>query len=119
MSGTPIACNLNAFSAEERARHGDLMERLRAAVVEETELADGYAYKLKPNGMSVPEFGEWFDLERMCCQFLSAEIEIEIEGDAVSQLILRGPEGAKEVLREEFPDKSRHHVSDRSTRFLP
>lgn len=42
----PLACNLKAISAAERPRYGDLMKRLRAAVLSQNELSDGYAYAL-------------------------------------------------------------------------
>jgi hypothetical protein len=97
----PLACDLKELSPAQRARHRDLMERLRTAVLDRTELPDGYVYRLRADRLSPQEFREWIELECLCCKFLP--IEMEVESDAVSCLTLRGPSGTKDVLRHEFP----------------
>lgn len=53
--------------------------------------------------MTLPEVAEWITMERLCCPFLTFQLDVKGNGD--SQLTMRGPVGAKAVLREEFPEK--------------
>ncbi len=64
------------------------------------ELPDGYAYTLDSSKITVPEVSEWIAMERLCCPFLIFQLEAAGE---VSRLTMRGPDGAKAILREEFP----------------
>ena len=97
----PLACNIKAISTTERPRYNDLIKRLRKAVQGRHELSDGYAYKLDTKKITLPEVAEWITMERLCCPFLSFQLDVKGNGD--SQLTLRGPVGAKAILREEFP----------------
>ena len=101
----PLACNLKAISTSERPRYNDLVKRLRVAVQDRNELTDGYAYKLDTKKISLPEVAEWITMERLCCPFLTFQLDVKGSGD--SQLTLRGPAGAKAILREEFPENSK------------
>ena len=98
----PLACNMKAISATERPRYNDLVKRLRTAVQERIELSDGYAYKLDTKRITLPEVAEWITMERLCCPFLT--FQLDVKGNGASQLTLRGPVGAKAILREEFPE---------------
>src|SRR5580698_8783909 len=100
MASRVLACNIQAISAVERPRYNDLVSRLRAAMRDRRELADGYSYSLDPAKITLPEVSEWITLERLCCPFLIFQLEVAGE---VSRLAMRGPSGAKAVLREEFP----------------
>src|SRR5882757_2988375 len=71
-----LACNLNAISAAERPRYSSLARRLKAAMGERRELANGYAYSIKPSGISLPEVAEWISFERLCCPFLTFQLEV-------------------------------------------
>jgi len=101
----PLACNIRAISAAERPRYNDLIKRLRIAVHDRSELPDGYAYKLETKKITLPEVAEWITMERLCCPFLRFQLDVKGNGD--SQLTMRGPDGAKAILREEFPEKSK------------
>jgi hypothetical protein len=98
----PLACNLAAISSTERPRYNDLVKRLRTAVQERSELSDGYAYKLDTKKITLPEVAEWITMERLCCPFLT--FQLDVKGNGASQLALRGPVGAKAILREEFSE---------------
>ena len=100
-NSAPLACNMKAISAAERPRYNDLMKRLRIAAQDRSELSDGYAYKLDTKKITLPEVAEWITMERLCCPFLT--FQLDVKGDGTSQLTMRGPEGAKAILREEFP----------------
>lgn len=99
----PLACNMKAISAEQRPRYNDLVKRLRAAVQDRRELADGYIYKLDTKGIGLPEIAEWITLERLCCPFL--DFQLHVKGNGETNLSMRGPTGTKAVLNEEFPAK--------------
>ncbi len=101
----PLACNIKAISVAERPRYNDLIKRLRIAVQDRSELSDGYTYKLDTKKITLPEVAEWITMERICCPFLTFQIDVKGNGD--SQLTMRGPEGAKAILREELPEKSK------------
>jgi hypothetical protein len=62
-----------------------------------TELPDGYSFDLDAS-ISLPEVGEWIALERLCCPFLAFQLDVRPGG--ATQLTLRGPEGAKAILRD-------------------
>ena len=98
----PLACNIQAISAADRPRYNDLVRRLRLALQDRSELSDGYAYKLDTKTITLPEVAEWITMEQLCCPFLS--FQLDVRSDGASQLTLRGPAGAKAILREEFPE---------------
>jgi hypothetical protein len=99
MASPVLACNLQAISALQRPRYHDLVSRLRAALRDSGELPDGYTYSLDSAKITEPEVSEWIAIERLCCPFLLFEFEVTGE---VSRLTMRGPEGAKTILRAEF-----------------
>jgi hypothetical protein len=101
----PLACNLKAISAPDRPHYADLMKRLRIAVHDRSELQDGYTYKLDTSKMPLPDVAEWITMERLCCPFLTFNLEMNGKGD--SSLTLRGPSGTKAILDEEFPRKAK------------
>lgn len=103
-SSPPLACNQNAIGAAERPRYTELVKRLRSAVRERRELSDGYSYRLDGKSVSLPEVAEWIKLERLCCPFLT--LQLEASGTASDwRLRLRGPVGVKAILEEEFPQQ--------------
>ena len=95
---------MKAFSAEQRPRYNDLVKRLRIALQSRHELPNGYTYKLDTKGITLPEVAEWITLERLCCPFLT--FQLDVKGSGETQLSMTGPTGTKVVLDEEFP-KSR------------
>ena len=99
-NAVPLACNLGAISAADRPRYRDLVKRLHAAIQIQNELSDGYSYALDTQIISLPEIAEWITLERLCCPFLIFRLEVQ---ESASALTLRGPDGVKAILREEFP----------------
>lgn len=100
-SNPPLACNLKAIDAADRVRYSELMKRLRASVSEQTETQNGCMYTLDEKQISLPEVAEWITMERLCCPFLAFQLDVTGYGDP--RLTLRGPDGAKAILRAEFP----------------
>jgi len=101
MSSAQLACNPDAIRMAERSRYKDLITRLRTALKDRTELPFGYAYHLDLTSISLPEVAEWITLERLCCPFLS--FQLDLEADRAIHLTLRGPNGVKAILQGEFP----------------
>jgi len=101
MAPPTIACNIHAISAVQRPRYDDLVTRLRASMRDRRELADGYTYSLDSAKITLQEVSEWITMERLCCPFLI--FKLEVAGEA-SCLAMRGPEGTKAILQQEFPN---------------
>ena len=100
-----IACNMAAISSAQRPRYDSLMKRLRGAIQNRREIADGYTFKLDPKGITMAELGEWITLERLCCSFLT--FNVEVKNDGATQLSMTGPEGTKGVLAEDLPERAK------------
>ena len=96
----PIACQLKALNAAQRARQRILVETARAKILKTSELEDGYALQFPPDQETVLELAEWLSLERRCCAF--AEFAIEWRWDDTVWVRLTGGQGAKEVLAAEM-----------------
>ena len=99
MASTGIACNIAAISAVQRPRYNELVSRLRAAMQDRSELPDGYTYALNSAKITLPEISEWITMERLCCPFLIFQLDGAGE---VPRLTMRGPEGVKALLQQEF-----------------
>ena len=100
MASSILACNIQAISGAQRPRYDDLVSRLRTAMRDRKELPDGYRYSFDSAKITLPEVSEWISLERLCCPFLIFQIEGAGE---LSHVSMRGPEGAKAILQQEFP----------------
>lgn len=101
MSELPIACDLTAFTPEQRQRHIDLGRRLEQAVQEVQELADGYAFRYTPHDTLWSDAAEYVDLERRCCPFFTFTLKREVGGDV--WLLLTGSEDVKAFLATQLP----------------
>lgn len=99
MNSLPIACNLTSAELQERRR--TVLEKLRDAVVEVNELADGYSYSFKSEGGCFKELADMIDLERQCCPFLQFRVSVAA-GNGPLTLVVTGPEGTKEFLLSTF-----------------
>jgi len=97
-----LACNLSAISASARPRYNELIGHLRAGIHERNELPDGYAFQLNEQCISLLEIAEWIGMERLCCPFLTFQLETNGEAPGFT-LRLTGPAGVKTILETEFP----------------
>lgn len=95
-----IHCNLRALSKAERSRDTELVLRLRDALRERKELADGYAYRFEPTVLK--DVGEWLQLVAKCCQPLSYEVALAPQPSGALWVRITGHEGAKEFINLEF-----------------
>ena len=92
-----LSCTLSALNDQERQRHDELLDRLRAAITERRELADGYAFNL---GAAFPlaDLAEWISLERRCCPFFGFTVEAK-PGEDDLWLHLTGGGGVKAFIQ--------------------
>ncbi|HLN58607.1 MAG TPA: hypothetical protein VK416_08590 [Thermoanaerobaculia bacterium] len=110
LSEKPLACDPNALSNSQRERHRTLGEKLRGAVADRVELANGYSLVLDLDRLTadsagfpfcVVEVAEWVDLESRCCPFLEFGIDVPAKGRVV-RLRLTGGNGVKSFLKSEL-----------------
>jgi hypothetical protein len=94
-------CNLKALTPEERVRQHELAQAIAGAKLETKELADGYAFRLQVERVSVTDLAVWVAAERKCCPFFDFEISLGREGGPL-WLRLRGAEGVKDFMRHEL-----------------
>ena len=107
----PFACNLKAFTPQQREQWKKLIDQLMPAVVSAREQNDGYALQIDTRKMSLVEVAEWADLERKCCPFFDFQLDLHGE-DGGLWLSLTGREGVKQFIEMDFTrlrDKLPHH----------
>lgn len=98
---TGFYCNLKVFTPTERTRHERLSKKLREARIEIKELANGYAFQLRADSVSVADLAEWVTGERKCCPFFDFGIDLQQDGGPL-WLELKGNDGVKQFIRSEF-----------------
>jgi hypothetical protein len=97
----PLACNLKAFTSDERADWRKLLDEVKRAASPSGELKDGYTFRINPTQVSIVEVARWIDLERKCCPFIDFEMNLRGANGALS-LALKGREGVKQFIAEDF-----------------
>lgn len=70
----PVACNLGALSAAERAQRSALATRIREQVVCVRETDDGYRLCLPADAALHRQALDLIGLERRCCPFLELRL---------------------------------------------
>jgi len=99
---TPFYCSLEkSLSKEEREYKKQLTQKMESARVETKELANGYAFRFRPESVSLGEVADWVATERRCCPFFDMAIELEREGGPM-WLKITGREGVKQFIRMGF-----------------
>lgn len=97
--GERFACNMNALTESELPRYQELAQALRAAVQEQKELRNGYAFRLPPKALTAA--AEWVALERKCCPFFTFEIQVARD-EGPLWLRITGTAGVKAFIHDEF-----------------
>lgn len=82
-TASPIACVVDAFSADERRHWQELSARWRRTIDGIQELPDGYACRLGEDTATILAAAEWMTLDRRCCPFFTFTLAIEREGGGV------------------------------------
>jgi hypothetical protein len=99
---TPFACSLEkSLTREQREHKKQIALKMERARIETKELADGYVFRFRPEGISFAEVADWVATERVCCPFFDLSVEAERENGPVSLRIM-GREGVKAFIRAEF-----------------
>lgn len=99
--GAVVACELTALTADQRLRRAALAERLRAEVLEVTDLPSGYAFHLDQNAATAQGVEQLVALERVCCPFLTLATRIDSANDRLI-LEIGGGEGVREFIAAQF-----------------
>ena len=94
-------CNTKALTAEERAHHKQLSEKLMAVRKATVETGKGYEFQFGPQDTTLAELADWVVAESKCCPFFDFHIDLENEGKLIC-LRLTGEEGVKQFMRAEF-----------------
>lgn len=94
-------CNTKALTAEERAHHKQLSEKLMAARKAIVETDKGFEFQFAPQDVTLAELADWVVNESKCCPFFDFHIDLENEGKMIC-LRLTGEEGVKQFMRAEF-----------------
>ena len=84
-----LACNMNALTTEQRARHDAVTRRLLQHATRK-ELSDGYLFTVDRARVSVAELAEWVADESRCCP----AVDFHVELPAFGPLTLRMDGGA-------------------------
>jgi hypothetical protein len=100
-SQTSFYCNTKSLSIAEWVHKGQISQKMKIARAERKELADGYAFRFRPEAVSLLELADWVSSEARCCPFFDMSIEVEPDGGPL-WLRLTGKEGIKEFIRMEF-----------------
>jgi hypothetical protein len=98
---SPFACNLSAFTAQERKRHFEelspALRRLRTGV---RELPNGYAFRFPSDAKTFGMLTEWIEQERRCCPFFDISLQVEREGGPLWMQVTGRP-GTKQFIEAE------------------
>jgi len=96
----PFACNMNALSAAQRARHQELGKQLRPTLTAVRELRDGFEFEFPFALPTYEALSQLTPLEHACCRFF--DIAIVLRQDDKLVWVLTGREGVKQFIRQEF-----------------
>lgn len=91
-----LTCKLTTPQLQKRK--ATVIAELKTLVLEKKELADGYSYKFDGSDQNLDKLSEFIKTERLCCDFFTFQLTVE---ENTALLIISGPEGAKEFLKEE------------------
>ncbi len=96
----PFACDMNALTSDQRARHRELGASLRSTLTAVRELDDGFEFEFPLASAIYGALSELTPLEHACCPFFDISIVLTNDGRLVWQLT--GNEGVKQFIRQEF-----------------
>lgn len=98
---TPTACNLAAFTPEQRARHRALGSEMKAALLGVDETAEGYRFRFPGSAEWILHLAEFITLERLCCPFFTFSLKATPD-EQESCLTITGNPQAKALLKLEM-----------------
>jgi len=98
----PLACNMGVFTTDQREAHIRTTNQLFQAVQGSLEREGGFEFTFL-NDTNIQKIGEFIANEKLCCPFLKFALTVNSNTEPIS-LLLTGPEGTQEFLREEFSE---------------
>ena len=98
---TPLTCNMNVFTPEQREDHIRTTTHLFEQVHSVQEVAHGYKFIFPSEAEIISKIAEFISNERLCCPFLEFDLNVSTIDKPIS-LSLTGPAGTQEFLQEEF-----------------
>jgi hypothetical protein len=99
---SPFACSLEkSLTKEQREHKKQIALKMESARIDTKEIADGYVFRFRPEGISFAQVADWVATERVCCPFFDLAVEAKRENGPVS-LRITGREGVKQFIRGEF-----------------
>jgi hypothetical protein len=99
--GRVLACDVGAFTAEERSDWRALGARLLGARQTLRELANGFAFEIERTPATLGDLGRFVAYESRCCPFVDFVVRVEA-GASSAVLEMTGPPGIKELLAAEL-----------------
>ena len=99
----PLACNMNVFTPTERELHIQTTNKLFQSVQDIREADNGYEFSFPGGSDFIVSVAEFISRERLCCPFLEFTFKVLPDYEVIT-LLLTGPEGTQEFLREEFSE---------------
>ncbi|MFL6244484.1 MAG: hypothetical protein ACJ74H_00540 [Thermoanaerobaculia bacterium] len=94
-----LACNMNALTREQRARHEVVTRRLLQHATRK-DFADGYLFTLDRAHISVADLAEWVADESRCCP--AVDFHVELPAFGALTLRLDGGADVKEFIAAEL-----------------
>jgi len=101
---SPLACDREALTPQERHRHFEVLgPALRKLVKGVHELPDGFELEFPADRETFAMLSEWVSGERLCCPFFDISLRSEREGGSV-RLQLTGRDSVKQFIETEGKD---------------
>jgi hypothetical protein len=94
-----LACNMNALTKGQRARHEAVTRRLLTSA-RRTDLEDGFVFTIDRADISVAELAEWVADESRCCPAVDFHVDLPAFGPL--SLRLDGGADVKEFMAAEL-----------------
>jgi len=94
-----LACNMNALTKEQRARHEAMTKRFLQHATRK-DLADGYLFTIDRTHVSVADLAEWVADESRCCPAVNFHVELPAFGPL--KLRMDGGADVKEFIAAEL-----------------
>jgi len=99
----PLACNMNVFTPAERESHIQTATQLFQIVRYIQAVERGYEFIFPGTPETIIKLAEFISKERLCCPFLEFTLKM-VPNYETTSLLLTGPKGTQEFLREEFSE---------------
>lgn len=97
----PVACVPGGVPVDKRERWIEMATEIYASVLEVKDLPNGYSLRLPNDPTSLILIAEYVSLDRLCCEFVNWNIEVERSKGPV-WLHLTGGRGVKEYFKTGF-----------------